>query len=201
MPRRRTRPALAALAALTCIAAGCSSDGGGARGDDPIAGSPPTGTPDRPTPTATPAPPQDPVRFDSRGRTCVRIGGSYGRKLLTWESARVRRPLTLGQLEPVGLVGGFDVVGASVVPVPGGVPETGILRRLTPPPRVARKVHWSERRPLAGAQVTPGHYYVFVQAVVTHRAQYDGLELTWTDETGGEGRSTWETRDSYRRSC
>ena len=205
MLRRRATPALAALAVLACLATGCSSGGGAGRGDDPIDGSPATGTPHKPTPTATPAPPQDPVHFDSRGRGCIEIGKRYGDRLLIWESALVRRPLTLGRLRPVGLsglVGAFDVVGVSVVPVPHeGVPETGDLRRLTPTPRIARKVHWSEREPLAGAQVTPGRYYVFVQARVTGPAHYDGLQLTWTDESGGEGSSTWQTHDSYRRSC
>jgi hypothetical protein len=205
MLRRRATPVLAALAALACLVAGCSSGDGADRGDDPTAGSPSTGTPHDPTATATPTPPQDPVRFDSRGRGCLEIGPAFGDRMLTWESALVRRPLTLGHLRPVGLggvVGAFTVVGVSVVPVPHeGVPETGTLRRLRPTPRIARRVHWSEREPLAGAQVTPGRYYVFVQARVSGPAHYDGLALTWTDESGGEGSSTWQTHDSYRRRC
>ena len=151
----------------------------------------------RATPATTPAG-GDPVVFSSQGRTCVEFTGP----IVIWEEAEVSRPLTLTGFAPVGLEGDLAPGAASVVAVPeGSVPMTGSVRGNVIPAKWADQVGWEDREPVAGAEIGPGRYYVFLEAKIRGRASYDGIQLSWTDADGQEGASIWRAQDTYRRDC
>lgn len=152
----------------------------------------------RPAASASAPDPVDPVVFDSSGWSCV---GFTGRTVI-WEEAHVKRGLTLHDFSPVGLVGGFHVRRTTIAPVPQGVvPFTGSIKGRAPARRYWDRIGWRQRTPLAGASVSPGSYYVYVEARITGPAHYDAFRLTWTDTAGATGSSLWRVRDHYRPHC
>lgn len=201
MARTRTS---AVLIALLLAATACSGDdepdADVARTDAPVteATTPEPDVEVEETSEPEPEVPVEPVTWGSSGRMCTEFTGPT----VIWEWIRVNQPLTLRSLEPVGLEGGFEPGAVSIVAVPRGeIPFTGSIKGTRIPERHADDVAWDDREPVRGFTADRGRYYVFLQAEITGDATYDGFELSWTDEIGDPGTSTWDIQDRYRRDC
>jgi hypothetical protein len=166
-----TRSLAVAAAAALVLATGCSSDGSSDGSPDPDRSE---------TPTSSTSAPADPavVLRGYAGSSCQTGGG----RVVEVGSMRVDRPVTLGR---AGLVGAVNVVhgAASVVARPDSGPDwSGTYPGPRPGPQSRRDLGWDQREPLAGAQLEPGRYYVFVPVRIRPpSAHFEGLQVTWSE--------------------
>ena len=192
-----TRTLLVLPVLATLLVAGCSSS------DDEPGAAPTSATPS-PTATADEGsassadPGGDPFTWYSTGAQCTELDGP----LLTSELIRVKRPVTLTGLELDNRTGDVALGEATYVAKPKQeVPYTGGWRGTAPVAKDRDRVHWADRQPIAGADVEPGFYYVFLPLTVDNPSSYDGVELAWTDATEASGFSLWDVQDTFRRHC
>ena len=199
------RALIATAVALAALSAGCSSDSDQAN-TDPV----PTSSPSSPstspssdepsdlTPSAEPQQPTDPIEFYSSGRSCVEYPGP---DLLLSEEIKVSRRLKLDGAELQDLRGDIELGRPTYVAVPRGeVPLTGSWAGTAPTKKQWDRTGWLDRKPLTGAEVPPGRYYVYFPIELTGPGRYSGIAVDWTDEAGS-GTSVWDTRDIYRPHC
>ncbi len=131
------------------------------------------------------------------------VCAEHGGELVEFEIFRVRRDARVTSADLQRPEGDLrQVARALVTPVDPDQPTiTGTAWGRAPEPEHREQLSWDQRRPLVGARLEPGRYYVFVRFAVDGPASHRGITLGWEDDAERTGLSVGNVAYRFRDRC